>query len=92
MAVKSCATPLLPGCSWTDDSHLVAKNGTRLQRWGNVEKACKILDGCDRQVIYDLYHSKQIRGYKLNPLASNSHLRIDLLSVWEHKQKQLQQA
>jgi len=57
-----------------------------------VRMACKILDDCDRQVIYDLRESGQITGYKLNPKASNSHLRIDLLTVWEHKQKQLQRA
>lgn len=80
----------LPLSTWTDGSTLVARNGTRLQRWGSVKKACAILDGCDRQVIYDLWHSRQIGGYKLNPQASNSHLRIDLLSVWEHKQRQIQ--
>jgi hypothetical protein len=82
----------LPNVSWTDGTTLIAKNGTRLQRWGSVRKACKILDDCDRQVIYDLKDSGQIAGYKLNPKASNSHLRIDLLSVWEHKQRQLQRA
>ncbi len=82
----------LPNVAWTEGTHLVAKNGTRLQRWGSVQKACKILDDCDRQVIYDLKDSGQITGYKLNPKASNSHLRIDLLSVWEHKQRQVQRA
>jgi len=82
----------LPLSSWTDGSTLVARNGTRLQRWGSVRKACAVLDDCDRQVIYDLVHSGQITGYKLNPRASNSHLRIDLLSVWEHKQRQLRRA
>jgi hypothetical protein len=79
----------LPLESWTDGTTLVAKGGNRLQRWGSVKKACKILDDCDRQTIYDLRASGQIKGYKRNPQASNSHLRIDLLSVWEHKQRQL---
>ena len=82
----------LPLTNWTDGTTLVAKNGNRLKRWGSVRMACKILDDCDRQVIYDLRESGQITGYKLNPKASNSHLRIDLLTVWEHKQKQLQRA
>ncbi len=90
--MKASADPLLPGCSWTDNSHLVARNGTRLQRWRSVQAACKILDGCDRQVIYDLHEAGLIKAYKLNPTKRNSHLKVDLLSVWEHKQKQLQQA
>ncbi len=90
--MKDRATPLLPGVTWTDDSHLVTKSGNRLRRWGSVQQACAILDGCDRQVIYDLYHAGDLKGYKLNPRKSNSHLRVDLLSVWEHKQRQLQAA
>ena len=70
----------------------MTKSGTRLQRWGCVQRACKILDGCDRQVIYDLHAAGLIAAYKLNPTKRNSHLKVDLLSVWEHRQKQLQQA
>jgi hypothetical protein len=90
--VKDCATPHLPGVCWTEGTHIVAKNGTRLQRWGSVKKACAILDECDRQVIYDLHASGDITAYKLNPKKRNSHLKVDLLSVWEHKQKQLRRA
>jgi hypothetical protein len=82
----------LPSHSWTDGSHIVAKSGTRLRRWGSVKQACTILDDCDRQTIYDLWHSGQVTGYKRNPAASNSHLRIDLLSVWDVKQRQLRRA
>jgi hypothetical protein len=40
-------------------------------------------------VIYDLIAVKAVRGYKLRPHASNSHFKVDLLSVWEHKQRQM---
>jgi hypothetical protein len=84
---------MLPGtASWTEGSHITAKDGRKLRRWGSVQAACAILDGCDRQVIYDLHHGKQIRSYKLNPKAKNSHLKVDLLSVWEHKQRQIHSA
>jgi hypothetical protein len=51
--------------------------------------ACKILDDCDRHVIYDLREAGLIKGYKQRLDRTNSHLRIDLLSVWEYKQRQL---
>lgn len=79
----------LPLASWTEDAALRTKNGARLTRWGSVEQACAILDGCDRQVIYDLAKTKEIRAYKRRPERPNSHWRVDLLSVWGHKQKQM---
>lgn len=85
-------TPDLPGLSWTEGQTLVAKGGAKLRRWGTVQKACEILDGCDRQVIYDLIAVRSIVGYKLKPHRANSHWKVDLLSVWEHKQKQIRVA
>ena len=84
---------LFPKQSWTEDSHLAVPNSDRkLQRWGTVEKACAILDDCHREVIYDLIASKAVKAYKLKPHRPNSHWKVDLLSVWEHKQKQLHRA
>ena len=84
------STPSLPGVSWTEDAFLKVPNSDRkLRRWGSVKQASKILDDCDREVIYDLIAVKAVRGYKLRPHASNSHYKVDLLSVWEHKQRQL---
>ena len=82
--------PALPGFSWTEDSLLaVPKSDRKLRRWGSVQQACKILDDCDREIIYDLIETKQVRGYKRRPHRPNSHWRVDLLSVWEHKQRQM---
>jgi hypothetical protein len=87
--MTSQSSPELPGLAWTEGHTLTAKSGTKLRRWGSVQQACKILDDCDREIIYDLIRVDSIRGYKRRPHASNSHWRIDLLSVWEHKQRQL---
>ncbi len=82
----------LPGLSWTEGQTLTTKGGTKLRRWGTVQAACKVLDGCDRQVIYDLIAIGAFKGYKLRPHKSNSHWKVDLLGVWEHKQRQMQAA
>jgi hypothetical protein len=82
-------TPTLPGVSWTEDMYLRTADDRKLRRWGSVQQACQVLDGCDREVIYDLIAVKAVRGYKLRPHASNSHFKVDLLSVWEHKQRQM---
>ena len=87
----SAAAPCeLPGISWTEDAYLVvAASERKLRRWGSVEQARKMLDECDRETIYDLIAVKAIKAYKRRPHRSNSHWRVDLLSVWEHKQRQL---
>lgn len=81
---------LFPEVSWTEGTHLTApKSGAKLRRWGTVQKACEILDDCDRETIYQLIQSGQVKGYKRNPMRPNSHYRVDLLSVWQHKHLQL---
>lgn len=88
--MSALISPTLPGLSWTEDAFLkVPDSDRKLRRWGNVKQACKILDDCDREIIYDLIAVKAVRAYKLRPHASNSHYKVDLLSVWEHKQQQL---
>ena len=80
----------LPGISWTEDAYLVVPMSERkLRRWGSVEQARKMLDDCDRETIYDLIAVGAIKAYKRRPHRANSHWRVDLLSVWEHKQRQL---
>lgn len=84
---------LFPKLSWTEDSHLAVPNSDRkLRRWGNVQKACEMLDDCDREVIYELIEVKAVRAYKKRPHRKNSHWKVDLLSVWEHKQRQMRSA
>lgn len=78
--------------SFTEDTTIVTGKGKRLQRYGSVKKACQILDDCDVKVIYALHKAGFIRAYKLRPHRPNSHLRVDLVSVWEHKQGQLRRA
>lgn len=86
----TASAPTLPGVSWTDDAFLkVPGTDRKLRRWGSVQQACKILDECDREIIYDLISVKAVSAYKRRPHAVNSHWRVDLLSVWEHKQRQL---
>ncbi len=85
MATEQLPLPL----AWTADANLALPNGGHLRRWGSVEKACSMLDDCDREVIYDLIHVGAIKGYKRRPHRKNSHWRIDLLSVWHHKQGQM---
>ncbi len=84
------ASPGQPAVSRTNDELLeIPNNDQELRRWGSVKQACEILDDCDRGVIYDLLAVKAVRGYKPRPNSSNSHFKVDLLSVWEHKQRQL---
>ncbi|RYD19911.1 MAG: hypothetical protein EOP88_17130 [Verrucomicrobiaceae bacterium] len=90
--MPEASAPELPGLCWTEGQTLVAKGGTKLRRWGSVQAACRILDDCERHVIYDLVAAKSIKGYKLKPHVPNSHWKIDLLSVWEHKQRQIHAA
>jgi hypothetical protein len=81
--------PCLPGLSFTEDTTITTSKGTKLRRFGSVRKACEMLDDCDVKVIYELRKIGAIRAYKLKPHRPNSHLRVDLVSVWEHKQAQL---
>ena len=88
--MSSVSAPELPGVSWTEDAYLVvARSERKLRRWASVAQACKILDDCDRETLYDLIAIKAVRAYKRRPHRSNSHWRVDLLSVWEHKQRQM---
>lgn len=83
-------SPALPGFSWHEDNTLRVPNSDRkLRRYGSVQQACKMLDDCDRVIIYNLIEVGSIRGYKRQPHRVNSHWRVDLLSVWEHKQRQM---
>jgi len=75
--------------AWTAAAHLALPSGGQLRRWGSVEQACRILDDCDREVIYDLIKIAAVKAYKRRPHRPNSHWRVDLLSVWKHKQAQL---
>ena len=90
--MSAAAQPSLPGVSWTEETTITTSAGRKLQRYGSVKKACEILDHCDVKVIYDLRAAGCIKAYKLKPHRPNSHLRVDLVSVWEHKQRQLQGA
>lgn len=81
-----------PSQSWTEGQKLSLKDGRELNRWGGVANACKVLDDCDRHVIYELIEAGAIVAYKLQPHRANSHWKIDLLSVWTHKQNQIQGA
>ena len=91
-ATPSPATVNLPLFDWAEERYLTTKDGRRLPRWGSVEKACTMLDDCDRETVYDLIKVGAIQGYKRRPHRPNSHWRIDLLSVWYHKQGQLVRA
>jgi hypothetical protein len=82
--------PALPEFSFAQDTYLaVPKSDRKLRRWGDIKAASKILDDCDREVLYDLIAVGAVRAYKLRPHRPNSHWKVDLLSVWEHKQRQL---
>lgn len=86
----NAATPELPGVSWTEDALLrVPNSAAKLRRWGSIEQACRILDDCDRETMYDLIAIGSVRAYKRRPHRPNSHWRVDLMSVWQHKQRQL---
>ncbi len=75
--------------SWTADETLRAPNGAKLRRWGSVATACRMLGGCDRHDLYGLIRGGLVKAYKLNVTRTNSHWRVDLLSVWEYKQGQM---
>lgn len=79
----------LPGLSWTEDATVATAKGGKLRRYGSVKKACAMLDDCDVKAVYCLVKIGSLRAYKLRPHRPNSHLRVDLVSVWEFKQKQL---
>jgi hypothetical protein len=72
-----------------EDATISTAKGDKLRRWGTVKKACAMLDDCDVKIVYDLIKIGSIHAYKLRPNRPNSHLRVDLVSVWEHKQRQL---
>jgi hypothetical protein len=91
VSAPHAATENLPLFDWAEEQFLVTKEGKRLPRWGKVKQACKILDNCDREELTDLIKAKLIRGYKLKPHRPNSHWRVDLLSVWRHKQMQMRE-
>ena len=79
----------LPLFSGSEDRWITSREGKRLPRWGSVQVACKMLDGCRRQELYELIEAGSVRAYKLRPHRPNSHWKVDLLSVWNHKQAQL---
>lgn len=84
---------LLPVASWTEDAYVVSpRTGKRLERWGSVKQACKILAYKDRESLYPLIRAGLVRARKNNPLAANSPWKVDLVSVWEHKVRQEQAA
>lgn len=78
-----------PKRSWTEEAELRSQEGNKLPRYGSVQTACKMLAGCRRHELYDLIHAGIVKGFKVNTEKPNSHWRVDLLSVWEHKQRQL---
>lgn len=81
------ASETLPLFDWAEGMTLQnPKGGKALKRWGRVSEASRIL-GCDREVIYDLVRAGLVEGYKLNPARPNSHFRVDLLSVWRHRER-----
>ena len=89
-ATAKATADRLPTFSFFEDAQLAVPNSERkLRRWGSVQQACRVLDECDREIVYDLIATGEIRGYKRRPLRPNSHWRVDLLSVWEHKQRQM---
>jgi len=87
--MSASSLPELPGLSWTEDATVATAKGGKLRRYGSVKKACEMLDDCDVKAIYCLVKVGSIRAYKLRPHRPNSHLRVDLVSVWEFKQNQL---
>ena len=91
MSAAPLPTMPLPGISWTEDSHVKTPSETSraLRRYGTVENARAILDHCSREVIYDLIALGCIKAYKLRPHSKNSPWHVDLLSCWEHKQRQM---
>ena len=64
--------------------------GGELRRLGSVRQACAILDHCDRGTIYELIKVQAVQASKHLPDRPNSHWRVDLLSVWEHKRRQIE--
>jgi hypothetical protein len=76
--------------SFTAGNKLITSTGKPVNRYGSVKQACQILGDCDPRVIHELIHAGTIKAFKLRPDRPNSHWRVDLLSVWNHKQAQLQ--
>ncbi len=79
-----------PGQYWTEDATITnPRTQANLRRWGSAREACRILDDCDVKLLYELIARGDIAAYKRRPHASNSHWRVDLLSVWKFKQSQI---
>lgn len=78
----------LPLRSWTEGMTLRSQEGKPLRRWGSVREAREMLWGMDRHALYGLIGAGEIAGVKPGK-ASNSHYRVDLLSVWRYKQSRL---
>jgi len=55
--------------SFTAGNYLMTEGGRKVPKYCSVAKACAILGGFDREVIYTLIHAKVISAYSrpLNP-------------------------
>lgn len=65
---------------------LRAKEGKKLKRWGSVKEMSRMLFDLDRDACYRLIIGGDVIGFKRGT-AVNAHYRVDLLSVWEYRQR-----
>lgn len=77
----------LPLHAWDEGMELEARDGSRLRRWGSVGEMSRVLFGLERRACYYLIERGEVVGFKLGK-ASNSHYRVDLVSVWEYRQRE----
>ncbi len=78
--------PTLPGQAWDEGSVLRSRNGSRLQRWGSVQDAGRMLWGYKKDVVYELIKAGEIKAIKRGRSRTHN-WRVDLVSVWEFKQR-----
>lgn len=75
---------LLPVEAWDEGAMLRAQGGKRLQRWGSVQMARKMLWGYGKDKIYLMIEAGEIFAVK-GGAGRTASWRVDLVSVWEHK-------
>ena len=75
----------LPNVDWDEDATLKSEGGRRLQRWGSVRLAKRMLWGIGNSAVYELILTGEIKAIKKGR-ARNAHWRVDLMSVWAYKQ------
>lgn len=81
----------LPTESWEEGLTLRTTTGRKLRRWGSVAQACRMLFDLRKGDLYLLIEAGEVEAVKRPPLPGkrdrNQHYKVNLVSVWEYRQR-----